>query len=133
MKPSCFSELRVEQFNAKDWAVYQIEAIILLFGVKILQTLSKEKIPKKYENNCNFIKYGKFPMKILSTFLLRKVLKAGPRPYECNFKIISKLAICEARSRKKWDGRNRPFDRHVTVSAAVVNLICMLLHMKRYR
>ena len=30
--------------------------------------------------------------------------------------------ICEARSRKKWDGSNRPFDRHVTVSAAVVNL-----------
>ena len=32
-------------------------------------------------------------MKIFSTFLLREVLKAGTLPYECNFKIMSKLYV----------------------------------------
>ena len=31
---------------------------------KKFKTLDKKEMPKKYENNCNFAKYGKFPFKV---------------------------------------------------------------------
>ena len=65
-----FSEFWVELLNAKDWAVYQIEAIKKFYLAEKFETAGKKEILKKYENNRNFVKYGKFPRNVLSRPIL---------------------------------------------------------------
>ena len=41
----------------------KLKLLKIAFNIKNSQTLDKKEMPKKYENNCNFEKYGKFPSK----------------------------------------------------------------------
>ena len=61
--------------SQKDRKIYQIEIVQKLYLTQKLQDFRPKVTLKIHENHSNFVKYGRFPLKVLGIFILLKVLK----------------------------------------------------------
>ena len=59
-----FLSFETKYLTLKIGPYIKLKLLKSYISYKKFKTLDKKQMPKKYENNCNFEKYGKFPFKV---------------------------------------------------------------------